>query len=149
MKLIEVRASVLRRIGALLVDLAILDILVYLNLRAFFPSTFEATLRLVQRGGDMTAMTVGLLIATLYTLAYFVALEQGNGRTLGQQLLRIRVVAPKDATFRHHLINNLFLIPFFPFTLLWFIDPLYMLYRGERFLEHLSGIRTVQVVTAP
>jgi uncharacterized RDD family membrane protein YckC len=49
-----------------------------------------------------------------------------------------------NLTFAQALLRNLFLLPFFPFYLLWLIEPLFYVFQGERLLEYWSKTETVE-----
>ncbi|MEM4755542.1 MAG: RDD family protein [Candidatus Woesearchaeota archaeon] len=139
-----VPASYWRRLFALVVDIVLLDLFVYMQFSFMFPKTLSFASFKDLAPDQMNMMMMGAMILTFFTLLYFVYQEKTYGQTLGQRIAQISIQAPKEATWRHHLINNFFLIPFFPFLLLWIIEPIYMFVKKERLLETLSTLRTVQ-----
>lgn len=85
------------------------------------------------------------IFMVILALLYFVLLDYLIGQTAGKKIMNIFVKSDTgDLTINQCLIRNLFVIPFFPFVLLWIIDPIYMFMRGQRLTERLSKTRTVQ-----
>jgi uncharacterized RDD family membrane protein YckC len=70
-------------------------------------------------------------------------------QTPGKMLLNLYVIADgkkEGPGFIQTLIRNLIFIPIFPFSLLWIIDPLYMIFTGRRLTELLSKTRVIEEI---
>lgn len=136
-------ASIPRRILAFLADMIVM------NLVLFVP--FEGILSQYMKGSWQEALSwtvipkglVAVMVCmVILALLYFSLLEFFLHQTLGMMLLGLYVDG--SVSFWSALIRNLFIIPFFPFFLLWVVEPLYLFFRGERWLERLTGTRTVE-----
>ena len=94
-----------------------------------------------------TALGYGLAAILLsFFFAYAVAAEYLVGQTLGMLLVNIRTIP--ELSFFQTIVRNLFLIPIFPFVLLWIADPLSLLFTGARLTERWSGTNTVEEVSS-
>jgi uncharacterized RDD family membrane protein YckC len=131
-----------RRTGAFLIDILILDILV----TAPFTALFEQMLRRIDTAGitavvytnkELAAIALVFLIAYIY----FTLFEYLLSQTPGMMLLGTR--AQGMTGIARMLIRNSFLLPFFPFILLWLIEPFAIIIWRRSVLEHLSGTRTI------
>ena len=40
-------------------------------------------------------------------------------------------------------LKNCFVLPFFPFYIFWIIDPIYLIFYKERFLEKITFTKTI------
>lgn len=135
-------ARLLRRLVAFLGDLLLLDLFVF---AAFSPILLSAERQLLSafRGGFSVAPGVyaaGVSMA-LIALAYFALFEYLLGQTPGMMLLSLHA---ENVTLGKALIRNSFLLPLFPFPLLWILEPIHLLWRKTRLLELLTGTRTVE-----
>lgn len=125
-------AGFLRRAGAFVLDILLLDILV----TAPFASVFSG----FTFGASLTGRQIGAAVAVfLIAYAYFVVFEYTLGKTVGMTLLGLNV---KQGRLWQHLVRNSFLLPFFPFPLFWIIEPLAILFYRAGVLERLSNTRT-------
>lgn len=139
-------ARVWKRILAFLLDL-------YLSIMVFsaFLIVIESELphnidQLVNAGLSPLAMAA-VLYASLFVLLYHVFCEYIIGQTAGMMLFGVYVQPEKKKQplrFWQALVRNLFLLPFFPFTLLWIIEPVYYVFQGERLLERWTDTQTVE-----
>ncbi|PIN68596.1 hypothetical protein COV93_08920, partial [Candidatus Woesearchaeota archaeon CG11_big_fil_rev_8_21_14_0_20_43_8] len=80
-------------------------------------------------------------------ILYFALTEFKLGQSFGKMLLQLRVRSDtKDLRLYQCLLRSIFLIPVFPFILLWIADPLSMAFTKDsrRLSEILSKTRTVQ-----
>lgn len=89
-----------------------------------------------------TTLSIIVAVASLLGLGYFVMMEVYFKKTVGMMLLNIE--AEGNLNVLTAITRHLYLVPLFPFTLLLFIDPLYLLVRGERLTERLTHTRTVE-----
>ena len=89
------------------------------------------------------------MIIAVLSITYFTVLEYSIQQTLGKKLLNLKVIAlNKNPKIWQYWVRSLFLVPLFPFILLWFIDPLYLFFnkQGQRFTEQLSKTKVIQEV---
>jgi len=146
---IEVAAPVYKRILAFIIDLIVLEFVVIYPFRKVLISiipdaSITQTTSLLQSNPGIT-QTIYLTMFAIGVLmiAYFTILEFKLQQTIGKMLLNIYVAG--KPTFIQCLVRNLFLMPLFPFFILWITEPLFMLLNKEhqRLLEILSKTKVV------
>ena len=74
-------------------------------------------------------------------------MEKKLNQSVGKMLFNLYVEGKtKDLKYWHLFVRSMFLIPLFPFILLWFIDPIVMLFTKEnqRLSEILSRTKVVE-----
>lgn len=135
-------ASFLKRLLAFIVDIIIMDFVIF--------SSFDALLLLkkpelssILNGSTQVSSSLyatGVLLM-LIAFCYFVLFEYLLSQTPGMMLLSIEV---ENVTLWKAFVRNLYLIPLFPFPILWIMEPIYLLLRKRRFLESITGTRTIQ-----
>lgn len=150
-----VPAPIFRRFLAFLLDMLVLDLVVagpfrHLFLGLFGGGSIADIQRIVEssRSFSLLVMMLLLLLGLLFLL-YFMILEFTLGQTFGKRLFRLRVENDlKRKQVWQYLVRSLFVIPIFPFLILWIIDPIHMLFsiEGRRWSEKLSHTRVVQDV---
>lgn len=120
-----------------------------------------------------SAITMALVAISVLFLFYFVNLQVKFGQTIGMMIMKTYIIkVPKlninvptkkkkkmsqaeiieearkfKITFFDALVRNLFIIPFFPFIILWIVEPIYMMIGPDkmRLLERLSRTRVVEI----
>ena len=136
-------ASIGKRIIAFIIDLLIIDIILLTPFSSYFerimPQVQQIMIEQIPEGFFLAASFIGIL-----ALLYFSLLEYYVNATIGMQLLNISVQG--TYSFWQCCIRNLYIIPFFPFTLLWIIEPIYLFWHKERLLERLTKTKTVETV---
>jgi hypothetical protein len=139
---IQREAGFLRRTGAFLFDILLLDIAI----TAPFASIFEHVLERAQEVGVTNLVLTGrefgaAVMVFLIAYAYFVIFEYVLGQTPGMMLARTSVKGARRLW--PHLVRNSFLIPIFPFVLFWIIEPFAILFYRRGVLEYVSSTRTL------
>jgi len=91
-------------------------------------------------------LTALMIMFSVLAILYFAILEYKLGQTVGKILMNIKVVGEKKLGFWQCIGRSLFLIPAFPFFLLWVIDPLYLFFgkKGQRLSEVLTKTKVVE-----
>lgn len=152
-KSVIAQASILKRIFAFIIDLLTIDIIILFPFKSLFKrvipetSSVSKTIETLSSGSYDTLISVVTLAASFIAIAYFVVLEKNLGQTIGKRLLNLYVVSQtKELKYWQTIIRSIFLIPLFPFVLLWVIDPLVMLFTKEnqRLSEILSKTKVVE-----
>lgn len=149
-----------KRIMAFIVDFFILNFVVVqplsLKIQGIVPlitSMGDLSIYLQQNPNVSKELNIfAILLAGLF-FAYFVLLDYFVGQTLGKKLFKLRVVATgsylgqirlgNKITFLQALLRNAAVLPLFPFFLLWIVDPLTLLFKGERFSEKYAKTTVV------
>lgn len=144
-KAIVAEASILKRALAFAIDILFVEFVVLFPFSSALDeivpeesSVYEAFSILSSGSYDSLLSLVGLFTA-IPTIAYFAILEKKIGQTIGKRLLKLHVVSQtKELKYWQALVRSIFLIPVFPFVLLWIIDPIVMFFSKER--QRLSEI---------
>lgn len=139
---ISQEASFLRRAGAFLFDILLIDIVITAPFTPLFTSMVARVrttdvFELTYTNTELTAIMLVFLIAYLY----FVVFEYVLGQTVGMSLLNIH--SDGDDRLFTMLVRNSFLLPFFPFVMFWIIEPLAIMFKRRGVLEYLTKTRTV------
>ncbi len=136
-------ASMLRRFGAFVTDVLLLDIVAF---TAFTPLLPKLDARTVLAGASSLsdAAYAAIIVMALLGLAYFAFFEYLLGQTPGMMLFRITA---ENVTLWRAFVRNAYLLPLFPFPLLWIIEPLHLAFTKRRFLEVASNTRTIETIT--
>jgi hypothetical protein len=133
------QASFLRRTGAFLLDLLVIDFF----LAAPFASLLERLAGRLQDGFTISYTSTELVAITLLFVvmyAYFVLFEYLLGQTIGMMLMATKLDG--NDTAGAILLRNSFILPFFPFIVFWIIEPVAILFWRRGALEYLSRTRT-------
>ena len=146
------QASVLKRIGAFIVDLLIINIIILFPFRGVFESILPAAKFSEAfdflRSPESSMILESIMIAVgILTMLYFMLLEKKIAQTPGKMLFSLFVKSQgKDLKNWQLFVRSMFLIPLFPFVLLWLIDPIVMLFTKEnqRLSEILSRTKVVE-----
>ncbi|MGV8141186.1 MAG: RDD family protein [Candidatus Woesearchaeota archaeon] len=92
-------------------------------------------------------MYVMIFVISILALLYFTFFEYYLGQTLGQMIIRIRVISLKDASQKPSLwraaLRNCYVLPFFPFYIFWILEPIHLAFYKGRFLEKITATETV------
>ncbi len=136
-------APMWKRAVALIVDIIALNLIVFSPFGDVFNKYFSS----IELGAlESTALPshiyASIFFLSVLTLLYFALMQYASQQTLGMMLTKI-YVQPKSG-FWKSLVRNLFVLPFFPFNLLWIIEPLYLFFKGQRILEKLTSTNTVE-----
>lgn len=148
------QASVFKRLIAFLVDILIINLIVLFPFRRIFDNlvpnkdSFSETFSyLSSNPAANKSITILMFAIAFLTILYFMVLERKLGQTVGKMLFNMYVKGQgKDLKNWQLFVRSIFLIPIFPFVLLWIIDPIVMLFTKEnqRLSEILSRTKVVE-----
>ncbi len=136
-----------KRTFSFIIDLVIIDLVIFYPFNGVFANFFNINI-----GSENIPSSIYFIVFIISLLAwlYFTFFEYYLGQSPGQMLTKIRVISIKDVkgkseslNFWQALLRNCFILPFFPFYILWIMEPFYLAFYKERFLERLSVTRTV------
>jgi len=85
----------------------------------------------------------------ILSLAYFSFFEYKLGQTPGMMLLKLKVISTeskKKLGFWKIVLRNIYVFPYFPFSILWVVEPLMIIFKRERILELMTKTKTVEEV---
>ncbi|MDP6648174.1 MAG: RDD family protein [Candidatus Woesearchaeota archaeon] len=152
-KTILAQASVFKRAAAFLIDFLIVNMVILFPFRRIFESifpgsgSFSETLKFLSNKADSASMTFIVLLISSLTILYFLIMEKKLNQTIGKMLFNLYVKSQtKDLKYWQLFVRSMFLIPWFPFVLLWLIDPIVMFFTKEnqRLSEILSKTKVVE-----
>ena len=102
---------------------------------------------LSQSSGLSVAMMILTIVVGFLSILYFYLLEKKLQQSIGKILFNIYVVSDnKEFKGWQLLVRSMFLIPVFPFVLLWLLDPFFLLFtkNNQRLSEILSKTRVIE-----
>lgn len=147
-------ASVWKRLIAFAIDLMIINLIILFPFRRLFQkiipksTSFTETYNyLNQNSGFSTAITFLTVVVALLSILYFYMLEKKLHQSVGKMIFNIYVVSDnKELKGWQLLVRNIFLIPIFPFVLLWILDPIFMFFTktNQRLSEILSKTKVIE-----
>lgn len=150
-------ASLIKRGIAFIIDLLILNLLIIYPFKKYLSNlipefiSFEESYNYILNNPEISYSIYSISIAiAILTIAYFSILELKLGQTIGKKILKLKVISTtKEQKVWQYIIRSLFLIPLFPFMLLWLLDPIYLFFnkQSQRFTESLSKTKVIQEFT--
>ncbi|HIH37474.1 RDD family protein [Candidatus Woesearchaeota archaeon] len=156
-KIYLMNAPIFKRLLAFFLDLLLIDIFILSpfaeKLQSFIPQgDFLTMIEIMSSSPEFITqmITVYSIIAALI-LVYFAYSEYRFNATIGKMVLNLAVISSekdKKPSFLACLARNLFFLPIFPFVLLWFIEPLFIIFTREhvRSLEIVTKTKTVEIL---
>jgi uncharacterized RDD family membrane protein YckC len=148
------QASVLKRIAAFIIDLLIINLIILFPFKRIFNNIVPDTGSISETVDFLSSntaynmfITLLMLLIAVLAILYFVILEKRLQQSPGKMLFNLYVKSKtKDLKYWQLFVRSMFLIPVFPFVLLWIIDPVVMLFTKEnqRLSEILSRTKVVE-----
>ncbi len=148
-----VPASYWKRFFALIIDIAVINIFFAFPFRKFFTSNLPQTNSLtdamayLESNPEITgSLSFIIFIISFLAWLYLTITEWKLGATAGDLLMKIRIKSQygKEIKFWQSALRNLFIFPYFPFVILWLIDPLYLLFKQQKFSEFITKTDTIE-----
>ncbi len=144
-------ASIWKRALAFAIDLLILDFVIggfYRSLIAKLLPTDIPSYNFFSANPKITSLiSLITMFFGLLALLYFSIMEYKTGQTIGKMFVNIRVESDDSQfTYWQAITRSAYFIIFFPFFLLWIIDPIFMFFSKDkrRLMEVISRTRTVE-----
>ena len=148
------QASVLKRLIAFLIDLFIINLIILFPFKRIFRGivpeleSFSKTAEFLSNNSAYsTSITIIILTIAFLSILYFMIFEKKLQQTPGKMLFNLYVKSQtKDLKYWQLFVRSMFLIPLFPFILLWLIDPIVMFFNkdSQRLSEILSKTKVVE-----
>jgi uncharacterized RDD family membrane protein YckC len=149
-------APVWKRIASFFIDLFIIELIIF----GPFTSVIQNALPVnsdIMKNYELFTSNPDLInqlyllfgIIFLLVFAYFVLFEYKLGQTPGKMIFRLYlspVIKNEKISFLQILIRNAAVFPVFPFSLLWIIDPLYLIFTGKRLSDIFSKTQVVEEI---
>jgi len=133
-------APFLKRTLAFLADLLLLDFTAFTS----FSFITQTTIDRVLAGTLAPSVYAAGIVMSLITLVYFSLFTWLLGQTPGMMLLRLKTT---HMTLWKAFVRNCYFLPVFPFPFLLVTEPLYLAWRKRRWLERLTGTRTIEQIS--
>ncbi len=158
-------ANMLKRFLAFLADLLIINLFLFIPFRALLVkmvalptdslSSFMASYTyLMSNPETLDRLSIVVSAMLFMMLLYFVLMERFTNQTLGKKLFGLYIITVDDAVAKQKvmsriglfkaLVRNMLFIPLFPFSFLFIIDPIYMLFNPSK--QRLSEVLSRTVV---
>ena len=151
---IKRNASLIKRGVAFVVDIAIINLIIAYPLKSYMNqllpnfTSFTDTYNYFMANQDLSYSLLSISIAiSVLSIAYFTILELNMGQSIGKKFLHLKVISlEKNPKMWQYILRSLFLIPLFPFILLWLIDPIYIFFNtdGQRLTESISKTKVIE-----
>ncbi len=137
-----------KRSIAFIIDILVINLVFFGPFKKFmvFPELKHAGLReLIQKSTATLppVLIASVILMSIIALLYFSLMEYYLGHTIGKQLMGLQVVGQRN--FAYYLLRHVYIIPVFPFTILWFVEPFMLIRKKQRFLEQLSKTATIEL----
>ncbi|MBD3313163.1 hypothetical protein GF345_01850 [Candidatus Woesearchaeota archaeon] len=153
-RLSTIPANPFKRALAFLIDMLILDLVVFFPFRFLitraFPDITITSLNSLVSNPDLTGLFSTIAVSMgIMAILYFSLLEYRIGQTIGKMILRISVESEvKTGSYWQYLLRSIFLIPIFPLMILFIADIAYMFFnqKRQRLLEVISKTRTTEKI---
>lgn len=156
-RIMEAPASFGKRAAAFFVDMIIIQIVLFAPFKEIVNNLIPQGINYVEligylenNPGVQESMTVVLAVFGILTVMYFTAYEFYLSQTIGKMLFGIYIRSEDGKQAKPSIIqiivSNLTFVPFFPFMILWVIDPVHMLFspKRQRFMEKISKVVVMQ-----
>jgi uncharacterized RDD family membrane protein YckC len=143
-------ASLWKRLLAFIIDLILIQFLILLPFEKIFSNlkvkSASDIFTMSQSMNIPTSVYYAFFFITVLALLYFAFFEYYLRQTIGMTIFGI--YADGEVTFWKAIIRNAFIIPAFPFYILWIIEPIHLLFYKTRALERFTSTSTVEVLRA-
>ena len=159
----ENKINLAKRINAFIIDILILEIFVYSSFNNIYSAILSnLDIRSIKDIFNMNyasitfsapnlshSITLLTIIMSLLSFSYFVLTEYLFSASIGKQLLKLRIeqtnYRKKQISLYESILRNLWLIPIFPFSIIWIIDLAFILLRKDRkrFSDIISRTKVV------
>lgn len=153
-RFMELDIPIHKRILSFLIDLLVLNFFIIstftVSLKKMIPESLSITESMSYLKANPELMNeAGLLlfIVGLFSFYYLTYLQHRFRQTIGMKIFNIylkSIEKNKEISIWQVMLRNLYIIPLFPFVLLWIIDPIYLIIYKRRFSESLSKTKLVE-----
>lgn len=147
-------ASLIKRFASYFIDLIIINFIILIPFKKVLSkiipqnSSYIEVYHFIENNPEISSIFLALsLLIGILAVLYFTYFEYYLQQTPGKMLMNIYIIPEnRKLSFWNYLVSNLTFLPFFPFILLWIIDPVYMFIspKNQRFMEKLTKILVVQ-----
>jgi uncharacterized RDD family membrane protein YckC len=147
-------ASFLKRAISFLIDALALNYIVLFPFHSIIQRSMPSGLGFTNMSSYLSSnptvfksLAVLFVIISIIAFSYFVMMQFNFSQTLGQMFMNIYIYNKGGVKFWQCVVDNLFILPIFPFILFWFIEPVSLLFTKKRVLERLANLNYVTKIT--
>ena len=147
-------APVWKRILSFLIDLAIVQIVIFSPLTSVIQSKLPTSsdymenYNFILKNPDTLTSLYPLLGAVfLMIFLYFVIFEYKTRQTPGKMVFKLYLFGQdkkEKISLWKIILRNIAVFPIFPFSLFWIIDPIYLIFTGKRLSDIISKTQIVE-----
>ncbi|MCM2325012.1 MAG: RDD family protein [Candidatus Woesearchaeota archaeon] len=154
-RIIITDASWWKRAFSFFIDFSIIQLIIFspfssvIESKLPLSSDFMENYRYFESNPDLITNLMAVIgIVFFLILLYFVMFEYKMGQTPGKMLFKLKVLPldKEEINLWKILARNIAVLPVFPFSLLWIVDPLYLIFTGKRLSDMFSKTRVVEEV---
>jgi uncharacterized RDD family membrane protein YckC len=134
----EIQPKFFKRALSFIIDIIIINVIIIWPFQKLFYGYANTGMNI-----DILPLNIYLAIILIFILSwlYFSFMEYYLGQSIGQMVLQLKV--SEDLSLWKSLFRNCYMMPFFPFYILWIVEPVYLAFFKERLLEKISGTKTI------
>ncbi len=153
-RVLQVQGAFTRRSIAFFIDLIIIQLVIISPfreiLRRIVPAgSFKESYLMLSAAGASNAIYAVSFFIALMIFIYFTFTEYIAGQSIGKKIMGLRVVSETEKlSLSQVILRNLAMLPFFPFIVLWLIDPGFMMFTKtqRRLSDILARTNVIQFV---
>jgi len=151
------KASPWKRIFSFILDLFIINIFIIGPFTTILQNSFPSSADIMENYNYLYSNpdiinSLYMVFGTIFilTYAYFVLFEYKLRQTPGKMVFNLYLAPMKKKDpikILQILLRNLAAFPIFPFSLLWIVDPLYLIFTGRRLSDVFSKTIYVEEIS--
>lgn len=142
-------APIWKRFLSFIIDMLILEFFVFSKFEGLMNSMIPKIPFTTVTESAVIQISVIAGIIAFFVILYFTVLEYAFGQTLGDMAigLHLKTLIGEEPGFWRLFVSNLSFLPFFPFIMLWIIDPAMIIFSNshQRFMQILVGLQVVEI----
>ena len=148
-------ASLGKRTLALLFDILIINFIIFYPFSSVFQNFLKnksiTEIIALSESALPTNVYIATFLVSVLALLYFSFFDYYLGLTPGKMIMRLKVVSidpfsnEELPTLWRSITRNSFIIPAFPFYIFWIVEPIYIGFYKESFLDTITLTRTIDV----
>jgi len=151
------KASSWKRILSFIIDILIINIFIIGPFGSVLQNSMPSSVDIMENYDFLSAnpelinqlyVLFGVIFALIFI--YFVWFEYSLKQTPGKMVFNLQLAPMKKKEpikILQIILRNLAVLPIFPFSLLWIVDPLYLIFTGRRLSDVFSKTIYVEEIT--
>ena len=153
-RIFQNKASIFKRIAAFFADMFIVQLIIIKPFSGILQNIVPSSAKFVENynyfaeNSSTLSDIYGVFFAIFgLSFIYFVVFQHKLKQTPGMMILNIYVAhaeKKKELSLLQIIGRNLAILPIMPFSLLWIIDPLYIIFTGNRLSDNLCKTQIIE-----